>query len=70
MDPESEEWGYMGRKFLGAKLWAPTAAGPFIAAHLESVKQFPPRQGADTLSLHVALEKAMAKLQSPHGSSN
>ena len=27
MDPESHEWGYIGRKFLAAKLWAPTAAG-------------------------------------------
>jgi len=26
MDPESHEWGYIGRKFFAEKLWAPTAA--------------------------------------------
>ena len=70
MDPESEEWGYIGRKMMALKLWAPTASGPFLAEHLMSLQAFPPRQGADTLSMHVAIEKAMAKLESPHGSSN
>ncbi|KQW82886.1 arylsulfatase [Brevundimonas sp. Root1279] len=70
MDPESEEWGYIGRKFFGSKLWAPNAAAPFIAEHLESLKAYPPRQGADTLSMHVALEKAMAQMQNPAASSN
>jgi arylsulfatase len=62
MDPESEEWGYIGRKFFASKLWAPNAGTPYIAAHLESLKAYPPRQGADTLSMHVALESAMSKL--------
>jgi len=70
MDPESEEWGYIGRKFFASKLWAPTGAGPFIGAHLQSLKDFPPSQGADTLSLHKALERAQAMLENPHGSSN
>ena len=70
MDPESHEWGYIGRKFFASKLWAPNAAAPFIGEHLASIQAFPPRQGADTLSLHKALESAMAKLESPHGSSN
>jgi arylsulfatase A-like enzyme len=70
MDPESHEWGYVGRKFLGAKLWAPTAATPFIAAHLKSLEEFPPSQGADTLSMKKAVEAAMKKLENPHGSSN
>jgi arylsulfatase len=70
MDPESHEWGYIGRKFLAAKLWAPTAAGPFIAAHLKTLMAFPPSQGADTLSLKKALEKAQAMMEQPHGSSN
>ena len=70
MDPESHEWGYIGRKFFASKLWAPTAAGPFLAAHLKSLKDFPPSQGADTLSMHKAVEEAMRKLESPHGSSN
>jgi arylsulfatase len=51
MDPESHEWGYAGRKFVAQKLWAPTAAGPFLAAHLQSLSEFPPSQGADTLSM-------------------
>ncbi|GAB3333465.1 arylsulfatase [Marilutibacter aestuarii] len=70
MDPESHEWGYIGRKFVASKLWAPTAATPFIEAHMKSIKEYPPRQGADTLSVHVALEKAMALLDNPGASSN
>jgi len=30
----------------------------------------PPRRGADTLSMRKAVEQAMKKLESPHGSSN
>jgi arylsulfatase len=70
MDPESHEWGYIGRKFFASKMWAATAAGPFIAAHLHSLMKYPPRQAADTLSLKKALEKAQQKMESPHGSSN
>jgi arylsulfatase A-like enzyme len=70
MDPQSEEWGYVGRKFFAAKLWAPTAAGPFLAAHLQSIAAFPPSQGADSLSMKKNIEAVMAKLESPHGSSN
>jgi arylsulfatase A-like enzyme len=62
MDPESPEWGYAGRKFVGQKLWAPTAAGPFLAAHLESLSAYPPSQGADTLSMKKAIDSAMAKI--------
>src|SRR5215510_14238396 len=68
--PDSEEWQYEGRKFMAEKLWAPTAAGPFLAAHLKSLQDFPPSQGADTLSMKKAVEEAMKKLESPHGSSN
>jgi arylsulfatase len=70
MDPHSHEWGYIGRKFLAAKLWAPTAAGDFIAAHLKSLMDFPPSQGADTLSLKKALEDAQRKMEQPNASSN
>jgi arylsulfatase len=70
MDPESEEWGYVGRKFFASKLWAPTAASPFIAAHLRSMMEFPPSQGADTLSMHKALEEAQRKMETPAASSN
>jgi len=70
MDPHSHEWGYIGRKFLASKLWAPTAAGDFIAAHLKSLMEFPPSQGADTLSLKKALEDAQRKMEQPNASSN
>jgi arylsulfatase len=70
MDPESHEWGYIGRKFVAAKLWAPTAAGPFLAAHLKSLQDYPPRQGADTLSMKKAIDETMQKLESPNKSSN
>jgi arylsulfatase len=70
MDPQSKEWGYIGRKFFAQKMWAPTAAGPFLAAHLKSLQEFPPRQGADSLSMKKAIEEAMKKMDSPQGSSN
>ena len=70
MDPESEEWGYIGRKFFAAKMWAPTAAQRFIAAHIKSLIEFPPSQGADTLSLKKALEGAMAKMEQAKTSNN
>ncbi|HEX4824145.1 MAG TPA: arylsulfatase [Candidatus Polarisedimenticolaceae bacterium] len=70
MTPDSEEWQYVGRKFVAQKLWAPTAAGPFLAAHLKSLVDFPPSQGADTLSMKKAIEEVMKKMENPHGSSN
>jgi hypothetical protein len=62
--------GYIGRKFVASKLWAPTAAGQFLAAHLKTLQEYPPRQAADTLSMKKAIEEAMRKMESPHGSSN
>jgi len=70
MTPDSEEWGYAGKKFLAQKLWAPTGAGPFLAEHLKSLSDFPPSQGADTLSMKKAIEGAMKKMDSAGGSSN
>jgi arylsulfatase len=70
MDPESHEWGYIGRKFLAAKLWAPTAATPFLQAHLKSLQDYPPSQGADTLSMKKAIEQAMRKMDTANASSN
>jgi arylsulfatase len=70
MDPESPEWGYIGRKFFATKMWAPTAAQSFIREHLMSLKEFPPRQGADTPSLHKALEAAMAKMEAARTNNN
>ena len=57
MDPESHEWGYIGRKFFAQKMWAPTAASSYLAAHLKSLQDYPPRQGADSLSMKKAIEK-------------
>ena len=70
MTPDSEEFGYIGRLFFAQKLWAPTGAGPFLAAHLKSLEEFPPSQGADTLSMKKAIDQAMKKLETPAGSSN
>jgi arylsulfatase len=70
MDPESHEWGYIGRKFLGTKQFATIAAGPFLAAHLKSLQDYPPRQGADTLSMKKGIDETMQKLESPNRSSN
>jgi arylsulfatase len=70
MDPQSKEWGYAGRKFFAEKMWAPTAAGPFIAEHLKSLGEYPPRQKADTLSLKKALEGVMNKMENPKGGNN
>jgi arylsulfatase len=68
--PDSEEFGYEGRKFFAEKLWAPTGAGPFLAEHLKSLQDYPPRQGADTLSMKKAVDEVMKKLESPNSSSN
>ena len=70
MSPDSDEWAYVARKFVGQKLWAPTAATPFIAAHLKSLMDFPPSQGADTLSMRKAIEGVMKKMENAKGSSN
>jgi arylsulfatase len=68
--PDAPGFEYEGRKFFASKLWAPTAAGPFLAAHLKSLQDYPPRQGADTLSMQKAVEAAMKKLENPNASSN
>jgi arylsulfatase len=68
--PDAPGYEYAGRKFVAQKLWAPTAAGPFLAAQLKSLSDYPPSQGADTLSMRKAIEDAMKKLENPGGSSN
>jgi hypothetical protein len=42
----------------------------FIGARLKSLKDYPPRQGADTLNLHKALEAAMAKMEAARTNNN
>jgi len=68
--PDAPGFEYEGRKFFASKLWAPTAAGPFLAAHMKSLQEYPPRQGADTLSMQKAIDAAMKKLENPNASSN
>ena len=43
---------------------------PLLGAHLKSLQEYPPSQGADTLSMKKAIEKAMQAMENPHGSSN
>jgi arylsulfatase len=63
MTPDSEEWGYAGKKFLAQKLWAPTAAVPFLQAHLKSLSDYPPSQGGESLSMKKSIESAMEKME-------
>ena len=63
MDQESHEWGPAGKQFFAHKMWALNASGPFIAEHLKSLMEYPPSQGADTLSLKKALEEVQAKME-------
>jgi hypothetical protein len=53
---------------LPKKMWAATAATPFLAAHLQSLQEFPPRQGADTLSMKKATRPW--KMDAPNASGN
>ncbi len=68
--PDAPGYEYAGRKFVAQKLWAPTGAGPFLAAHLKSLSDYPPSQGADTLSMKKAIEDAMKLMENAGGSSN
>jgi arylsulfatase len=63
MDQESHEWGPAARQFFAHKMWALNASGPFIAAHLKSLMEYPPSQGADTLSLKKALDEMQARME-------
>lgn len=70
MTPDSEEWGYIGRKFVAWKLWAPTAAVPFLKAQLKSYIEYPPSQGGESLSMQHSIEKAMKLMEQPTGGAN
>jgi arylsulfatase A-like enzyme len=67
MDQESHEYGSTARRFFASKMWALNSAAPFITAHLKSLQDFPPSQGADTLSMKKALDEAMKQLEAPRG---
>jgi arylsulfatase len=64
MDPESHEWGFAGRMFLMHKMWALNAAGPYLAEYIQTLVEYPPSQGADSLSLKKNLDEVMKKLES------
>jgi arylsulfatase len=66
MTPDSEEFAYIGQKFFAQKMWAGTGAVPFLAAHLKSLGDYPPSQGADTLSMKAVIDKVMKKLENPN----
>jgi arylsulfatase len=70
MTPDSHEFAYEGQKFFAQKMWVGSAAGPVIGAHLKSLQEFPPSQGADTFSMKKNIENAMKKLDNPNASSN
>ena len=44
--------------------------GSFPPAHLKSLQDYPPRQGADSLSMKKAIDEAIKKMVSPQDSSN
>ncbi len=62
MDQESHEWQTAGKTFFAHKMWALNASGPFIAEHIKSLLEFPPSQGADSLSLKKNLDEIQAKM--------
>ena len=59
IDPESEEWGYMGRYFMARKMWTMIPAQGILAQHLQSLVEYPPRQRADSLSIKEAVDRIM-----------
>lgn len=59
IDPESEEWGYMGRYFMARKMWTMIPAQGILAQHLKSLVEYPPRQRADSLSIKEAVDRIM-----------
>ena len=61
-DPEGLDRG-QSRVLFVHKMWAMNASGPFIAAHLKSLMDYPPSQGADTLSLKKALDEVQEKME-------
>lgn len=62
-DPESHEWGYMGRKLFAEKMWTLIPAQGLIAEHLQSLKEWPPSQRSESLSMQKALEETMRQLE-------
>jgi arylsulfatase len=47
-------------------MWALNSSGPFLAEHIKSLMAYPPRQGADSLSIKKVLDQTMEKLEKAH----
>ncbi len=67
IDPESEEWGYMGRYFMARKMWTMIPAQIFIRQHLQSLVAYPPRQAAASLSIKEAVDRIMKSMSKRPG---
>ncbi len=67
VDPESEEWGYMGRYFMARKMWTMIPAPGIIQRHLQSRAEYPPRQRADSLSIREAVDRIMERMSKNPG---
>ncbi len=62
MDQESHEFGYIGRKLFAQKMWTLIPAQGILGQHIESLKQWPPRQRAESLSLEKKMDTLMQSL--------
>ncbi len=62
IDPESEEWGYIGRLFMARKMWTMIPAQGIIRQHLQTLVDYPPRQAATSLSIRRAVEEIMKNM--------
>jgi arylsulfatase A-like enzyme len=66
MDQESHEWQAAGQRFFASKMWALNSSGPFLDELIKSLVAYPPRQGADSLSIKKVLEQTMEKIEKAH----
>ena len=58
----------MGRKLFAEKLWTLIPAQGIIAGHIKSLKEWPPRQRAESMSMQKAMETVMQAIErSPGG---
>jgi arylsulfatase len=70
MDPHSHEWGYIGRRFPGLQVVGTDGGRSVHRGPPQVTAGYPPSQGADTLSLKKALEKAQDLMERPNRAAN
>lgn len=63
MDQESHEFGYIGRKLFAQKMWTLIPAQGILGEHIASLKKWPPRQKAESLSMEKAMDALMKSLE-------